>query len=306
MSKKAYITRYLLILKKLTAKPYSSFVEVEAYVVRQMELLRLSDERLVVGFSLRTFERDIKEIGTVFGVDIVYSRREKGYSISHGSAGEMNFRRMMEAFEIFHSLNAASGLAPYLHHENRRPHDTDCIGELLHAIQNRRLAGFVYHKLGEGDSSRRTVEPYALKEFKNRWYLLAKDRKDKRIKTFALDRLAGLVTQHEGFDYPVGFSVEEHFRYCFGIISPNGDAPVDIVLSFSPEQGRYVKSLPLHPTQQVHSDTGEALHVGLKLYITHDFLMELLSYGDNVMVITPASLAQTLREVHLGALAQYQ
>ena len=42
------------------------------------------------------------------------------------------------------------------------------------------------------EASKRTSEPYALKEFKTRWYVLAKDNGDSNIKSFALDRLTNL------------------------------------------------------------------------------------------------------------------
>jgi hypothetical protein len=53
-----------------------------------------------------------------------------------------------------------------------------------------------------------------------------------------------------------------------------------MTLSFDDYQGKYIKSLPLHESQQTISDSENELQIKLKLYITHDFIMELLSYGE--------------------------
>jgi len=39
--------------------------------------------------------------------------------------------------------------------------------------------------------------------------------------------------------------------------------------------------------------------------LTHDFLMEILSHGENVKVIQPVSLIEELKNSHQKALAQY-
>ncbi|HEY1008579.1 MAG TPA: WYL domain-containing protein, partial [Daejeonella sp.] len=69
--------------------------------------------------------------------------------------------------------------------------------------------------------SLRQVHPYALKEFRGRWYILAKDLKDNRIKTFGLDRIQYLEITKKRFTFPSDLNVGELFRNCFGIINPD-------------------------------------------------------------------------------------
>ena len=305
MSKRGYISRYLLILKKLKAKPYSTYEELQRYIDNQVDYLQMQDDMLTIGFSKRTLQRDIKEIRTIWGIDIEYSKIHKGYSISQSEAENMNFQRMIEAFDMFNSLNLAQDLSSFIHLEQRRPQGTENLYGLLHAIKNRLKIKFEYQKFWEDVTSQRFVEPYALKEFKNRWYLIAKDGKDNHIKSFALDRLANLEITKQTYRYPDNFNVEQHYRYCFGIISPNDSSPHNIVLSFNPLQGKYIKTLPLHHTLQILSDNDSELKVKLTLCLTHDFLMELLSFGSNVKVIEPQLLAIQLKEAHEKAYKQY-
>jgi predicted DNA-binding transcriptional regulator YafY len=305
MSKRGYISRYLLILKKLKAKPYSSYDELKAYIENQSSYLQLQDDALIIGFSKRTFQRDIREIRNTFGIDIEYSTKSKGYFICQNEMENMNFQRMIEAFDMFNSLNLAQDFPPFIHLEKRRPQGTENLYGLLHAIKNKVQIKFSYQKFWEEEISQRTVEPYGLKEFKNRWYILANDCKDSNIKCFALDRLTNLEITNRPFKFPKTFNIEGHFRYCFGIISPNDEEPQEIVLLFDPIQGKYIKTLPLHGTQQVLIDNKDELQIKLKLCITHDFIMELLSFGANMKVLQPASLADEIKEEHEKAFKQY-
>lgn len=305
MSKRGYISRYLLILKKLKVKPYSTYEELESYIENQFDYLQMQDDNLQIGFSKRTLQRDIKEIRNVFGIDIDYSKSKKGYFISQNENENMNFQRMMEAFDMFNSLNLAQDLTPFIHLEKRRPQGTENLYGLLHAIKNRLQIKFTYQKFWEEELSQRLVDPYALKEFKNRWYIMAKDSKDNNIKSFALDRLTNLEITNLHYQYPDNYSIEQSYRYCFGIISPNDEEPQDIILSFEPFQGKYIKTLPLHDTQEVLVDNDEEMKIKLKLCLTHDLVMELLSFGDNMKVIEPKSLADQIKQAHEKAYKQY-
>ncbi|MDZ4809263.1 MAG: WYL domain-containing protein [Bacteroidota bacterium] len=267
--------------------------------------MQTKDDTLNIGFSKRTLQRDIREIRNIFGVDIEYSTKNRGYFISQDEMENMNFQRMIEAFDMFNSLNLAQDLTPFIHLEKRRPQGTENLYGILHAIKNKFQIKFSYQKFWEEEISHRTTEPYALKEFKNRWYVLAKDNKDGSIKSFALDRLTTLEITNRTFDLPKTYNIEESYRYCFGIISPNDEEPQEIILSFDPVQGKYIKSLPLHETQEVLFDNEDELQIKLKLCITHDLIMELLSFGDNMKVVKPKALIAEIKTAHQKAFKLY-
>jgi predicted DNA-binding transcriptional regulator YafY len=305
MSKRGYISRYLLILKKLKSKSYCSFNEIQEYIKRQVDFLQMQDDSLMVGFSKRTFQRDLKEIRTNFGIDIEFSRSMKGYFIVQNDSENMNFQRMLEAFDLFNSLNVSQDLKPYIYFEQRTPVGTENLFELIHAIKNHFQIEFLHKKFWEDQTKFRKVEPYALKEFKNRWYLVAKDLADDSIKTFGLDRISELQITGLKFIDPVNIDVREKFRFFFGIISPNELLPEEIILSFDPDQGRFVKSLPLHSTQEVVLENENEFRIKLKICITRDFVMELLSFGDSVKVIEPTSLKMKVKQIYKNAISQY-
>jgi len=137
MSKRAFISRYLLIIKKIKAKPYATSAELQSYIEKQMDQLQMQDDTLNMGISKRTLQRDIRDIKNLFGVDIEYSKTSKGYFINQSEMENMNFERMMEAFDLFNSLNIAQDLKPFIHLEKRKPQGTDNLYGLLHAIKNK-------------------------------------------------------------------------------------------------------------------------------------------------------------------------
>lgn len=66
--------------------------------------------------------------------------------------------------------------------------------------------------------------------------------------------------------------------------------------------GAFVKTLPLHSSQEILSDTSDGLTVRLRLRITNDFVMALLSRSRSVEVVSPLHLRQRLHDVWAEAL----
>ena len=66
--------------------------------------------------------------------------------------------------------------------------------------------------------------------------------------------------------------------------------------------GKYIKSLPLHHSQEILIDDDRELRIKLKLFPTFDFTQEILSHGQNVTVISPQSfrdeIAKTISEMY--------
>lgn len=298
MSKRESISRYNLIIKKLRKQP-ATFNEILDYLSLESELQEYN-----FNVSKRTFQRDLDDIRSLYNIDIVYDYSKKYYFIDFDEQPEVN-ERILEAFDTFNALNISDRLSNFIHFEKRHPQGTENLYGLLHAIKNKVQITFSYQKFWEDEISHRIAEPYALKEFKSRWYVLANDLKDRNVKSFALDRLSDLEITKKKFQLPNDFNVNEHFRYCFGIISPNNNKPQEIILSFDPYQGQYIKTLPLHDSQVILKDNDEELLIKLTLFATRDFIMEIMSFGEDVKVVGPEGLVNEIKKGLEGALKRY-
>lgn len=295
MGKKTFFLRYTLALKRLQ-QSRSTFKELSEYLDCHAEF---SNE--VIGFSKRTFQRDIQDIRAIFNIDILYDRKTKAYFIDNvDKSGATD--RMLETFEMFNALNLTDGLSHFIQFERRKPQGTNHFHGLLHCIKNHFVVSFSYHKYDDDMIVDRKVEPYALKEFKSRWYLIAKDRNDSYVKTFGLDRIRELSITKKKFKPDNDFNVNDLYREYFGIVNTSTDKAEEIILSFDKFNGKYIKSFPLHESQQILTDNEKETRIRLFLHTTLDFEIELLSHGDRVKVIAPDSLRKRVRGIYENAL----
>lgn len=288
MAKVGFYKRYLYIIDRLTTVP-CNFKDLHNHVMAKLEIDDLGKN---FEYSSRTFDRDKKDILDLFGIDIIYNRKDKVYSIND-EIEDPSVSRMIEAFSIHQALNEGNKLSPSIYLEKRKVTGTHLINGILYAIQNHFLVSFTHTKFWDMEISQRTVKPVAIKESEHRWYLIAQDEKDGRIKNFGFDRITNLKISDITFK-PVAFDVDKNYQHAFGIETYE---PVQkIVLSFTWQQGNYIKSFPLHSSQKIITDTDEELVIEMYIHPTNDIVMELLKYGDNVKVIEPVSLRNEIKK----------
>lgn len=300
MSKENYFLRYYLIYERLLTG-YASFDEIKSYLLKHLDDFEYS-------YSIRTFQRDINEIRRIFNyaIDIVYDRSLGKYKIFQLEQTKQiilkeDFLRIIYLLELSKNRYAFNNI---LFFESREMRGTYYIFKLLDAIRRRKVVQFEHYKYQDNENvKQKTVEPLALKEHMHRWYLIAKERT--KIKVFGLDRIQNLLVLNQSFNYPEDFSVEELFKYSFGVILPDENDEIETIeLKFDYSQGLYVESFPLHWTQKVKEKNkeDETITIELQMYITYDFIQELMKYGSDVEVIKPKFLKKTLKNWHKDAL----
>jgi predicted DNA-binding transcriptional regulator YafY len=305
MSKRAFITRYWLIYRKLKTTPYTSFNELSSYLQSQVFQLQLDDDLLELNFSIRTFQRDLRELKNLFGIEVLYSRQEKGYYILEDDRLNIHFQRMMEAFEVYNSIHTAQKLEKILLLEKKTALGTEHIAALIQAIRKKLQVSFKHKKFWDAHFTDRLVAPFAIKESQGRWYLIGREVGRQTIKTFGLDRMRSLQLTGTHFDMPVGFDPEAFFRHSFGIIAFESIESQEIELAFSFPQGNYIKTLPLHPSQEIVFENETELRIRLQLRVTYDFEMELMKYGPELRVLKPQSLIESIKSKHQLAYEHY-
>ncbi len=299
--------RQKAILAAVKRKSFPDFSEIESYVNEKLEEQLVRDEKTKSGFSKRTFERDLKDIEQIFGVVIVYSASNRGYFIdSEAGLVDNVLDQMLSAYDVLNALKLTSTIAPFVLTENKKPQGTENLYGMLHAIQNKKEVTFTHQKFWEEQQTKRAVEPLAVKEYSHRWYLVAKDKKDGKVKTFGLDRISDFQITDKQFRPDPAFDVTKKFYHCYGVIGSDDEQPSEVVLSFTPFQGKFIKTLPIHHSQETLVDSSKETRVRLRIYPTHDFIMLLLSYGKEVKVIDPKWLVEKVQEEHRLAGERYE
>ena len=166
-------------------------------------------------------------------------------------------------------------------------------GDLLDAIYNKKVLKLTYTPFGK-DSYEERVYPYHLKQFNDRWYLIAQAVGYEYYGHYALDR----IDHFEEVDFPnykeseVNF--EEYFDDVIGVTVPEDHEPVDVILSVSNSRFHYIDTKPLHLSQRILDKDKNYTRISINVKINKELISLLLSFGADLEVLAPASLRQMI------------
>ncbi len=240
--------------------------------------------------SQKTLKKDCQLLWELFRIEIKFKRSTMTYQIIEDGFSDHS-QTIFDNLLLANAYKKAENNAEIMIFEKRQASGLHNLEGLIFAIKNFKIISFNYTKHWEGIATKRVVEPYALKEFKNRWYLLANevDGKDFFLKTFGLDRISELEFNSKTFKKQET-NIDDLFKNSFGIISTLGQKPEIVVLSFDDEQGKFIKSLPIHHSQKVLIDNDSEYRIELTLVPTYDFYQELLTHTGRMKIISPENV----------------
>lgn len=303
MSKQGYIARYFNIVRKLSQQKYCSYEELERFLEREFGMLQIQDDTLEFNFSKRTLQRDIREIRNILGIDIMYSRSQRGYYIIQDDYSSDLFLKTLEEINSFSALKLTNSLESIVYLEKRKPKRAEFLPDIVQAIQQKKKIEFHYQKFGEEKETIRKVSPIAIREHDNRWYLIADDKGI--IKNFGLERMNKVAILKEKIDDNIDFNYDDKYKYSYGIIVPISEEPEKIILSVTKKQAAYLESLPLHESQYVLEIKQDEVLIGLELFLTEDFISEILSMSRSVTIIEPKKLKEKVKTILRETLEKY-
>ncbi len=168
---------------------------------------------------------------------------------------------------------------------------------ILEALKKNLVLGMSYQSYTRDEANTFEVEPYCLKAFKLRWYLVARSPYYDKIMTYSLDRVKWLGLTDKNFKYPKNFNPEEFFEDCFGIIADQKVGVETVKLKVSAGQANYLRSLTLHQTQKEIKRTDEYSIFTVRLRPTFDFRQEILSQGCDIEVLEPKWFRDEMAEI---------
>ncbi len=262
------------------------------YVNNELKV-RYKDE---CGCSQRTLQRDFILIAELFGIEIKHDKN-KGYYIAEFGHSSSGYEELLLNFEVLSAMAPDSTIQNYVLPEHRRTPSPFDFSKLFTALRECHPVEFDYTLFRHGNKIvSKKLKPHFLKNSQHRWYLIGYDKDDK-LKSFGVDRISGLSVCHdEKFKRNESIDIPALFRESYGIWNSLEDPVEEIILKYDSVDGAFVKSLPLHHTQEVLEETDDSITFRMNLRITNDFVMALLSRARSVEVISPLSLRERVRD----------
>lgn len=178
---------------------------------------------------------------------------------------------------------------------NQIPSGRDHLTSMLEAMKENRVVMMTYKSFVKDKSHTFPIEPYCVKLFENRWYVLAHNIRYDDIRVYGLDRIEDVELTDDTFKLPKNFSSDEYFSAYYGIVSDHRIKPERIVIRAYGNHIPYMKSLPVHHSQRLIEDNGDSADFELYVAPTYDFIMGLLHKGAMLEVISPESVRHQMR-----------
>jgi len=175
---------------------------------------------------------------------------------------------------------------------------------ILNAIADKRCVQLDYQMFGQ-DSYSIELHPYFVKEFHNRWYVVGYLADKNDLRTYALDRIQQISPCSTDYIQNSTIDPEAYFKDCIGINFMKRDIE-KVRLAFTPFQGHYVRTQHLHRSQVIVKDDDKEMIVELDIIINHELKMLIMSFGDQVNVLEPQSLAQDIAKISRSVAKAYR
>lgn len=249
--------------------------------------------------SIRTFHKWKDQIWDVFGLLIsnekcgrYYYYIENAEDLKNGSIRSWLFRTLSVSNLMMDSVNIKDKILLEEVHDGR-----EYLPVILESLKKNTVLEMTYHSFVRDEASTFNVEPYCLKAFKQRWYLVARSPFIDQIRIYALDRVKELELTDLHFDYPEDFKPEEYFEDCFGIIADQSCDVETVKLKVVAGQANYLRTLSLHQTQKEIERNDEYSIFTVRLRPTFDFRQEILSMGSDIEVLSPKWFREELAEI---------
>ena len=267
---------------------------------------------------LRTFHNHQKAILDIFGVEIKCDAGDGyRYYITEPERlrGNNLHSWLISSYATLNQIQADSRLEDRIIYEDIPSGQTwlTCIAE---AMRSNRVLNITHQGFGKPYPSTFEIEPYLLKVVKRRWYVVARcpyysDRnRAKGIKpndvyrVYALDRIYDIEDTGKTFKMKKNFDANQYFEGCCGVIT--SDEPIQrIVLLAYGGFADYLRTLPLHESQQEIEGDDESTLFEYHLKPTFDFYQLVLAQGDQIEVLEPESVRNEMRNFAKNMLDYY-
>lgn len=285
-------------------------------------------EGITSGVSKRTIQLDIQtmrsdKLGYHAPIEVVnrkyYQYAEEGYSITNSPISGQDVDKLNEVvsllkqFKEFSYFNDLSALitrledkvinrespkkSPVQFDKNEKLHGTQWLQPLHSAIVKCMSIDMYYQSFKAKEPQVLHVFPYLLKEYNNRWFLLAGIDKGSKIMVLALDRMKGIKENpFRPFEPAEGIDVYTYFNDLIGVSKSPRQKPIEVVLRVKDDTMPYLKTKPMHDSQEILEEKGDYGLVKIKVIWNFELEREILGRGEAIEVISPSRLRRKIKQ----------
>ena len=179
------------------------------------------------------------------------------------------------------------------------------LAPIIEALRDKTAIEMTYQGFTKDYPATFIVEPYCLKMFKQRWYMLAHSVGRDKTLIYSLDRVHALEPTTQKYQLPKDFDAEFYFRNVYGV-SGMEDQPQEVEIKIEAYQANFLRSLPLHPSQTEIERQEQYSIFRYNLVPAFEFKQELRKHGSVLEVLKPQWLRDEFRKDIEYQLSKYQ
>lgn len=265
-------------------------------------------------YGERNFHRHREAIFEMFGIEIVCNRTTKRYSIGNlGDLEEGGIRAwLIDTFAINNMVNLASSNSPLTYDLKERilfepiPEGTRYLSSIVSAMKEEKRIWVTYQRFDRPEPHSFLLDPYCLRVFKQRWYLVGKPAdhpEEREARVYALDRVKDIAVTDKEFKLPRDFKAARFFEDYFGV--DRREEPVRIRIKMDAQAAPYLRTLPIHASQFELEKTDDYSIFGFYVAPTYDLIQEFRKHGSHLEVLEPEELREMFKSDHQLALKRY-
>lgn len=282
-----FFSRYMWLINTIQRRGYITLEELDR--AWQRSSINVDGSPL----SQRTFFNHKQAILDQFGIDIQYER-PKGYHITNnddlGSDGLRTW--MLTSIAANSTVQESAGMKNRIIVEEI-PEGLQHLSSIIEAMKENRVLSISYQPYEAPEPQYHDIEPYCLKLFHQRWYVLGKIGSAHKPRLFSLDRIRELSPTKKKFHLSKNFDAEAFFSDYFGVVVDD-TAPTTIRLKVWDPHRRYLRALPLHNPQIEYDEHDSWSVFEYHMAPTWDLAMELMKYHDMIEVLSPEGLRNAI------------
>lgn len=250
------------------------------------------------GLPIRTFHEHRKGIEEMFGV-VIECDKSKGYTyyIKNPEVLEQNTyaQLLLRKYSVPKDFSTFNMMRDRILLEEI-PHGTAYFNDVVESMRcNTELV--IDYQGYEGHAETLTMQPYAMKVYNRRWYVLGYIKEKESIRHLALERFIDLQITSKKFEYPKDFNPRKYYDNVVGIYVNNELPVVNLKIRVYGVQMEYMRMLPLHKSQsEVKSRYGEFAEFTYRVCLTPELKSKILALGPNVEVLEPLEYREEIKK----------